>query len=371
MKKLLALMLAAALALSLVACGGSGGTGDNSTPSTGNGDTASTDTPSTGNGDATSSDTPSEGGEDSQIVLHLNEAVEFDDFELKIIDVRLKGNGFSINYSTGGRSHSGSYVVVIYSLKNIGKNSRRPIQRLLQLNYADGYTFLCDEYVNGRHPDIYANGGVNSAEELQVLSSEQYYLEAFSVPGEVLNNSDEPLFLTLASDDAASLFRFDIRPVDDTEAEALYQQAVSLMEEKRYSFAQENLTMIGEYKDADNLMLECYVKSFSGYEYLTDHKEEYRVLSGEEIQTMLVGTWEGSDGETWIFSEDGTLDPGRTKPIDGSKVIFKWAINGEGLFEIITGSGSDTYEIREIYPGAIMLFTNEGKVYRQMWVANP
>lgn len=44
MKKLLALMLAAALALSLVACGG-GGTGDNSTPSTGNGDTASTETP--------------------------------------------------------------------------------------------------------------------------------------------------------------------------------------------------------------------------------------------------------------------------------------------------------------------------------------
>ena len=48
MKKLLALMLAAALALSLVACGGGGGTGDNNTPSGGNGDTTSTDTPSGG-----------------------------------------------------------------------------------------------------------------------------------------------------------------------------------------------------------------------------------------------------------------------------------------------------------------------------------
>ena len=47
MKKLLALMLAAALALSLVACGG-GGAGDNNTPNTGSDDTTSTDTPSDG-----------------------------------------------------------------------------------------------------------------------------------------------------------------------------------------------------------------------------------------------------------------------------------------------------------------------------------
>lgn len=45
-------MLAAALALSLVACGGGGGTGDNNTPSGGNGDTTSTDTPSGGGEDS-------------------------------------------------------------------------------------------------------------------------------------------------------------------------------------------------------------------------------------------------------------------------------------------------------------------------------
>ena len=46
MKKLLALILAAALALSLVACGGDSGAGDTNTPNTGNGDTTSADTPS-------------------------------------------------------------------------------------------------------------------------------------------------------------------------------------------------------------------------------------------------------------------------------------------------------------------------------------
>ena len=50
MKKLLALMLAAALALSLVACGGGSGAGDNNTPSTESGDTTSTDTPNTPSG---------------------------------------------------------------------------------------------------------------------------------------------------------------------------------------------------------------------------------------------------------------------------------------------------------------------------------
>lgn len=59
MKKLLALILAAALALSLVACGGGGGVEDNNTPSGGNGDTTSTDTPS-GVEDSTTSMTKEE-----------------------------------------------------------------------------------------------------------------------------------------------------------------------------------------------------------------------------------------------------------------------------------------------------------------------
>ena len=54
MKKILALILAAALALSLVACGGDSGAGDNNTHST-------PSTPSGGNGDTTSTDTPSGG----------------------------------------------------------------------------------------------------------------------------------------------------------------------------------------------------------------------------------------------------------------------------------------------------------------------
>ena len=66
MKKLLALILAAALALSLVACGGGSGAGDTNTPST----------PSGGNGDTTSTDTPSGGGEDSTPSMTKEEMLE-------------------------------------------------------------------------------------------------------------------------------------------------------------------------------------------------------------------------------------------------------------------------------------------------------
>ena len=59
MKKLLALILTAALTLSLVACGG-GGTGDTNTPSGGNGGATSTDTPNGGGEDSTSSVTKEE-----------------------------------------------------------------------------------------------------------------------------------------------------------------------------------------------------------------------------------------------------------------------------------------------------------------------
>ena len=93
MKKLLALMLAAALALSLVACGGSGGTGDNSTPSAGNGDTTSTGTPSSGE-DSANTDTPDD-GEDSTTDIHkVGDTVES---ELGLYRFTLKDATFTRN----------------------------------------------------------------------------------------------------------------------------------------------------------------------------------------------------------------------------------------------------------------------------------
>lgn len=363
MKKTISLLMVLALCLSLCACGG--GTETQALP-----EAEQENTTQTVNTDS-SADTETEEPKNEQIVLHLNEKVTMGDLELAIIDVRFKdSDGYSVNYSTGGRHYGGPSVVVTYSLKNIGKVSARPPQGMLQLNYADGYSFLSDVYINGKHPNIFENGGVNTPDELEILSSEQYYLEAFVIPDEVLNNAEEPLYLTLAFAESPemSLFRFNIRPFDDMQTEAFYQQAISLMSEKRYASAAENLMLIQQDKDVNDLLLECWLKSRSGYEYLTERKDTLRVLSGEEIQTMLVGSWETSQGETWIFAEDGTLDPGRKKPIDGSKVISTWSVNSNGYLELGIGLEGVSYEIREAYPNGLILFTNEGKFYQSMWM---
>lgn len=82
MKKFLALMLAAVMALSLVACG-STGTGDTNTP---------TDTPSAGNEDATSTDTPGN-EEDSNINTYtVGDTVESTNYSFT-----LKGATFTRN----------------------------------------------------------------------------------------------------------------------------------------------------------------------------------------------------------------------------------------------------------------------------------
>lgn len=358
MKKMLLLLLSLVLCMSLCACGSGNETQASSEIKQEN--TAQTTT------DDSSTEEESEASKNEQVVLHLNEKVTFGDLELTIIDVRIKdGDGYSVNYSTGGRHYGGPSVVVTYSLKNIGKVSARPPQGMLQLNYADGYTFIHDVYINGKHPNIFENGGVNTPDELEILSSEQYYLEAFTIPQEVLDNTENPLYLTLFAD--SSIFRFDIRPMDDTQTEAFYQQAVSLMDEKRYASASENLMMIQQYKDANDLLLECCLKSTSGYEYLTERKDDLRVLSSEELQTILPGTWETSQSETWVFYEDGTLDPGRTKP-DGSEVITNWSVSDDGSLQ--TGSWLEgIYEVREVFPNGLIVFTSEGKCYHRMWKA--
>lgn len=86
MKRILALILAAALAFSLAACGGDSGA-------------ENTETPSTGNGDTTQSETPSDGGEDSapeesamtkEEMLAVAEETELGELSMLIADNVLK-----------------------------------------------------------------------------------------------------------------------------------------------------------------------------------------------------------------------------------------------------------------------------------------
>ena len=110
MKKLLALMLAAALALSLVACGGGGGAGDNntpSTPSTSSGGNEDTTPPETEN----VSDIPSK----EELLQSATEITRNELYEARIFENVLKGDDYLNNtytYMDFVRSIETEYVIM-------------------------------------------------------------------------------------------------------------------------------------------------------------------------------------------------------------------------------------------------------------------
>lgn len=231
MKKLLALMLAAALALSLVACGGGSGAEDNN----------DTSTPSTGNGDTTSNDTPSGGGEDStpeSKVFHLGDTVTTDDIEITLIrvesDTTLYNNVatnnvrdeyylrptslltseeleehkrqeeyIQKNYGVSPTSYEADdgriLVAFSFEVKSISKTALviDTILERIDIDYNDGYIFeqskLCVG-VDGSWEDAY----YATNEKIEPLDSTVYEFRGYAdVPEEVMNNTDNSLNLNV------------------------------------------------------------------------------------------------------------------------------------------------------------------------------
>lgn len=150
MKKLLALILAAALTLSLVACGGDSGAGE-------------TNTPSGGNGDATSTDTSSGGGEDNEteepamtkeeMLVQAVAISDIDEFK-EIIDATKESSGYPY-YKSG-------YELEIYSIHELYKQNPITFKKtyLDKPYYITGYIkSISEKYIN---LNIHEDGGVNS-----------------------------------------------------------------------------------------------------------------------------------------------------------------------------------------------------------------
>lgn len=355
MKKAISLLLALVLCLSLCACGG-------------HSQTSSTETQEESPKPAEETEAVSN---DEPEILHLNETVQIGDYELCIRDVRTEKN-VRIGFVTGGKqfgSQNGYLVCVTYSLKNIGKSSLQAYKGLLTLNYADGYRFTCDEnlYLHGLYSDLYEKGGTQEPfTELKVLGDEVYFLEAFDVPTQVVEDKESALFLTLN----ASLFNVDeaninynIRPIDEVQQQALYDQANELWEMQNYKQAVSKLDEIGDYKDA----IELREKIFQEYclrvgtyyddtkEYINSVVDTLNTVSGDELKESIVGEWYVSlEGELpMTFNADGTI----TDP-NGS--YASWSVNGDVL-TINTVSGTQwTSSVKRLSDrGLILLHKNE------------
>ena len=222
MKKTLALILIAALTLSLAACGGSNGKENNNTSSTGN-------------------TTSSGGGEDStpeNEVFHLGDTVTTDDIEITLIRVE-SGTTLYNNVATNNvrdeyylrptslltdeeleakkwqdeyiQKHYGvspiTYeaddgrilVAFAFEVKSISKTAL-PIDTLLEridIDYNNGYIFeqskLCAGIGGSWENSYYATD-----EKIEPLDSTVYEFRGYAdVPEEVMNNTDNSLNLNV------------------------------------------------------------------------------------------------------------------------------------------------------------------------------
>ena len=216
MKKLLALILAAALALSLVACGGDNGAGDTNTPSTGNGDTTSADTTSGGNNEQgnNSANTQYAIGDTfgtDTIECVITAANWIGEEDLWVPELVSNGAGelvaegelrretnvsyFYPDYRFEGisgfptKTIDNPYLCVTFTLCNIGKEEIKPEIDTsnnfvpygdIAVLYDDGYVF---------------ESGAGFITTLKILSDKVLEGRLFNVPGEVSENTDKPLML--------------------------------------------------------------------------------------------------------------------------------------------------------------------------------
>ena len=337
MKKALALLLALVMVLPLAACGG----GNNTTDTIG----ASAETT------ASENVAVSEHEEDTEPqVFHLNETIQAGNYELSIHDVRVEKN-VRIGFSTGAkqfRSENGYFVCVTYSFKNIGKSDILANRGVFTLNYADGYQFYCDSslYLHGPYSDLYEHGGTQEASTiLKTLGDEVYFLEAFDVPNQVVEDTDSPLFLTLnaALLDTTANTQYNIRPLDEIQKQALYDEANDLWESKNYKQAVSRLDEIGDYKDAVELrekIFQEYCLRVGTYyddtkEYINAVADTLETVSGEELKEAIVGEWYLSlEGDApMTFNSDGTIS-------DPNGKYASWSVDGD-ILSIVTNSGTD------------------------------
>ena len=242
MKKLLALILAAALALSLVACGGDSGAGDTNTPSTGNGDTTSADTPSGSGEDSTPDETSEPQG------LKVGDTTKTNSFEFTLTSVDFANE---LNTDTNnenfmlplaeGENNSGNFhikapdgnilLTFTFTYNYIGKDGTNdPFYQLATpcISYGDGYTFdgskntefvvigrkdtedaywICLSHIYGL--DVYKIAGLlMSGWEYKPLDKTIYEGRGYiSVPLEVYENTDEPLSISFNRFDGDFIIR--------------------------------------------------------------------------------------------------------------------------------------------------------------------
>lgn len=319
MKKLLALMLAAALALSLVACGGGGGTGDNdppSTPSSGSGGTTSTDMPSSGGEE---SENPSDAPADDGTQLVIGETYSTPTFDITITGFDFSEKAINPNGDNHIRPSDGNVTAnLYYTIKYTGKGqAHETMFAPSALLYGDGYTFNLTKYwFYDEGVDGWLNGSSNG---IQPLTPEFPCKACFFVPEEVENEKGNSLSIEFLNYNPDKPLSFSPRPEDENMKEKIFNYCVEMEKGNTWDERKIARSMLIELDDYKNCGIEARMHFFTydDREYFKEYIQSMEPMTGDEIQAILTDTTfsmrnnYGSDGDgihTIAFHADGTVD---------------------------------------------------------------
>lgn len=159
--------------------------------------------------------------------------------------------------------------------------------------------------------------------------------------------------------------------------EDVYNSAVDCLNNGDSAQAYTNFSYLKEYKDSEEMLQVAQVQNLidcfpnKGNQLKEFSKEEFRILTGEEIQKKLVGFWiecpksnpnasAHSSSQLYSFNADGTYNTtynlsNTQNPVFNFLNPPNWKIEGNYLVTWITESFVSKYEIREYNEDVLIL----------------
>ena len=250
--------------------------------------------------------------------LYLNENITCGSLEFTITDVRIKDSFTAGEYYYFPINSSDCCLTVSVTIKNTSAETRTVGCDGFSVHHGSSIHNCSELIYSPEHRDIYAYGGKMTRDHIEIAGgATQYALISFIVPGDIKDSSksvwidfDEE---ALGAEEINSVYI--VRPIDDIQKEAYYQQAQTLMAENNFKRAVE---LLEEMDDTQSELYHTCIRYWiiqDGIDggnkttYANEHFDEFERLTGKKLKELMVGDWYLSkyDHHEYSFTQSGKI----------------------------------------------------------------